>query len=124
MIINWQVFLVYLWFLLLLGIVFIKGSLLHLFVILVGGEKGLARTIQALMYAFTPFFLLGWIPYISVIGVLWSVILCIIGVMILQEIPGWKATLTLLIPIGFGITGLALSLLLILGSISAFTSMN
>jgi hypothetical protein len=117
--INWAVFITYITFLLLLLAVFFKGLFLHAFVILVGGEQGAVRTIQAVMYAATPFFLFGWIPYTAIPGAIWSLLLCIIGLMILQDLPGWKACAVIFIPLILGATGgIAVIVLLIVLKIS------
>lgn len=99
--INWSLSVVYLLFLVMFFGIFLKGCFLHVFVILFGGNHGITKTLQVVMYAATPFFLLGWIPYISLIGIVWSIILCIIGLQIIQSVPGWKAVAIILIPFIF-----------------------
>ncbi|MBN1762931.1 MAG: YIP1 family protein [Methanomicrobia archaeon] len=51
--------------------VFIGGLWLHLWVYLVGGRNGLVQTIKAVIYGDTPSLLLGWIPIINVITMIW-----------------------------------------------------
>nr|WP_319537717.1 YIP1 family protein [uncultured Methanospirillum sp.] len=109
--INMSLFSVYLLFLLMFFGIFIKGFFLHAFVLLFGGEQGITKTIQVLMYSVTPFFLIGWIPYISIIGLLWAVILCVLGFHVFQQIPVWKAALVVVIPTLFVILGLFLLLM-------------
>ena len=109
--VNMSLFSVYLLFLLLFFGIFIKGLFLHAFVLLFGGEQGVTKTIQVLMYSVTPFFLIGWIPYISIFGLLWAVILCVLGFHIFQQIPIWKAALVVVIPTLFVILGLVLLLM-------------
>jgi hypothetical protein len=94
-----EVFTVYATFLCMLFSVFLGGLFLHVFVLLVGGEKGVVQTIKTNMYAATPFLLLGWIPYVSIIGAIWSFILLIIGLEQTQEISIGKALLVVLIPV-------------------------
>jgi hypothetical protein len=96
--IDWSLIVVYLIFILLFFGIFLKGCFLHVFVLLFGGEQGIVKTIQIIMYAATPFFLLGWIPYISIIGLLWAMVLCVIGLHIVQQLPIWKAIAVLVIP--------------------------
>jgi len=96
--VDWSLIIVYLFFIFLFFGIFIKGCFLHVFVLLFGGEQGIVKTIQIIMYAATPFFLLGWIPYISVIGLLWAIVLCVIGLHIVQQLPMWKAIAVLIIP--------------------------
>jgi len=95
---NMSLFAVYLLFLFLFFGIFLKAFFLHTFVLLFEGKQGIMKTVQVLMYSVTPFFLLGWIPYISIIALLWAVILCILGFHILQQIPIWKAALIIIIP--------------------------
>lgn len=94
-----QIFFVYLLFLILLIGVFLDALFYHVFVILFGGEKGFVQTIKTMMYASTPWFLLGWIPYISIIGVIWALILFILGIKENQEMTLGRAILAVLVPI-------------------------
>jgi hypothetical protein len=96
---NWSMIVVYLLFLFLLFGIFIKGCFLHVFVILFGGKQGVIKTIQVLMYAATPFFLLGWIPYLSIIGLIWAIVLCMIGLQTVQQVPVWKAVSIIVVPV-------------------------
>jgi hypothetical protein len=98
-IIALQIFFVYLLFLVLLIGVFLDALFYHVFVILFGGEKGFVQTIKTMMYAATPWFLLGWIPYISIIGGIWALILFILGIKENQEMTLGRAILAVLVPI-------------------------
>lgn len=120
---NLSFFSVYFLFIILFFGVFLKGLFLHIFVILLEGKHGVTKTIQVLMYSMTPFFLLGWIPYISIVGLIWTLVLCVIGMYIVQEIPVWKAALTIVIPIIFLILGLILLYLITSSVIIATTGM-
>jgi len=93
------VFFVYLVFLFYLLGVFVEGLIMHAFVLLMGGEKGAKQTIKTTMYASTPFLLLGWIPFVSNIAYIWSLVLLVIGLKENHEIELWKAVLVVLIPI-------------------------
>ena len=66
------------------------------------------------MYAVTPYFLFGWIPYIGVIGIIWAVILCIIGLIILQDLKPWEAIAVVATPSILVLIGLFIGILLIL----------
>jgi hypothetical protein len=71
---------------------FIGAGWVHLWVWLLGGRKGYMMTLKALSYGDTPYFLIGWIPFIGIIiGAIWSFILWIIGVRELHEISTGKA---------------------------------
>jgi hypothetical protein len=74
-----QLFVVYLVFLTLLFGVFFVGFFLHLFVLLMDGKKGVRETIKTTMFAATPMLLLGWIPFIGILGGIWSFVLLILG---------------------------------------------
>jgi hypothetical protein len=74
-----ELFVVYLVFLALLFGVFFVGIFLHFFVLLMDGKKGLEETLKTTMFAATPALVLGWIPFIGIIGWLWSFVLLILG---------------------------------------------
>lgn len=78
---------------------FICGAIVHIFVYIVGGRKGIAKTIIALMYADTPYLLFGWIPLIGLIAVIWSLVLNVLGIRQFQELTTGRAILAILIPI-------------------------
>jgi hypothetical protein len=93
------VFFVYLLFLFYLLGVFVEGLIIHAFVVLMGGEKGAKQTIKTTMYSSTPFLLLGWIPFVSIIAYIWSIVLLIIGIKETQEMELGNAILVVLIPV-------------------------
>lgn len=78
---------------------FIGGAIVHIFVYIMGGRKGIAKTIIALMYGDTPYLLFGWIPLIGLIAAIWSLVLNVLGVRQFQELTTGKAILAILIPI-------------------------
>jgi Uncharacterized protein conserved in archaea len=75
------------------------GAWLHLWVYLVGGRKGIWETMKAVIYGSTPSLLLGWIPVISILFALWSVVLWTLGVRDLQELSTGKAIVAVAIAI-------------------------
>jgi len=85
---------------------FIGGAILHIFVYIVGGRKGIAQTIKAVMYGSTPGLLLGWIPVIGFIAAIWSIVLEVLGIRQLHELTTEKAILAvvLLILVTFVVT--------------------
>jgi len=93
------VFFVYLVFLALFIGIFILGLKTHVFVLLMGGEKGVVQTVKTTMYASTPALLLGWIPFVGVIGFIWSLALLVIGIKENHEMEIGNAVLVVLIPI-------------------------
>jgi hypothetical protein len=94
-----DLFFVYLLFLLLLFGIFLSGFMYHVFVLLFGGEKGVTTTVKTIMYAYTPWLILGWIPYVSVIGAIWTFVLMIIGIKETQEMTMGNAILAIIIPL-------------------------
>jgi len=102
------VFFVYLVFLFYLLGVFVEGLIMHAFVLLMGGERGAKQTIKTMMYASTPFLLFGWIPFVSIIAYIWSLVLLVIGLKENHEMELGKAVLVVLIPIALVIILIAL----------------
>ncbi len=100
---------------------FIGGAILHIFVYIVGGRKGIVQTIKAGMYGSTPSLLLGWIPFVSIIVAIWSLIVEIIGVRQLHELTTGRAILAVLIPI---ILGIILALILAALLVAYMTSIG
>ena len=78
---------------------FIGGAIIHIFVYIVGGRKGIVKTIIALMYADTPYLLFGWIPIIGLIVAIWSLALSVLGIRQFQELTTGRAILAIFIPI-------------------------
>lgn len=76
---------------------FIGGAILHIFVYIVGGRKGIAQTLKAVMYGGTPMLLFGWIPYIGFIASIWSLILEVIGIQKLQELTTVRAVIAVVV---------------------------
>ena len=77
--------------------VFISSAVFHIFVYLAGGRKGLTQTIKAVIYGSTPGLLIGWIPFIGMIGGLWSLVLEVLGIRQLHEMTTGRAVLAVVI---------------------------
>lgn len=75
----------------------IYGLWLHLWVYIFGARKGLEQTVKSVYYGNTPSYLLGWIPVISIIFVLWSFVLTGMGLTKLQGMTGGRAALAIII---------------------------
>ena len=78
---------------------FIGGAILHIFVYIVGGRRGIVQTIKAGMYGATPSLLFGWIPVINFIAIIWALVAEIIGIRQLHELTTGKAILAVILPI-------------------------
>jgi len=75
------------------------GLWVHLWVHLLGGRKGITRTVNAVYYGNTPYLLLGWIPFVGIIGIVWSAVLWILGIREMQEIPTGRAVAAVIVPV-------------------------
>ncbi len=96
--------------------IIVGAFILHLFNIIVGGKKGVKNTLKVVFYSSIPFFLLGWIPFVSYIFMLWSIALGIIGIHELQELSVGKSIFAIIaacaityILLGAVITGILFS---------------
>jgi len=65
---------------------FLIALILHLFVKLFRGKGPYSKTYQLYIYASTPSFLLGWIPYVSFLGSVWMLVLLVIGTMHMHKL--------------------------------------
>ncbi len=77
----------------------IGGLWLHIWVYLVGGRSGLGKTITAVVYGQTPYLLLGWIPVINFVAMLWTLVVEIIGVRQLHGLTTGKAVIAVILAI-------------------------
>jgi hypothetical protein len=77
-------------------ITFLFSVWAHLGVFFLGGDKGILPTVKAVMYGNTPHLLLGWIPYIGMFFIFWSLVLGILGIRELQEMSTGKAILVII----------------------------
>jgi hypothetical protein len=80
-------------------ITLVFGAWLHLWVCVLGGRKGIMQSIKSVIYGSTPRLLLGWIPFIGIIFLVWSLILWVLGVRDLQEMSTGKAILAVAIAV-------------------------
>lgn len=77
----------------------LEGLWLHLWAYVVGAKNGLEQTMKSVFYGQTPTYLLGWIPVVNIITVVWSLVLTGIGLMRLHGITGGKAALAIIIAV-------------------------
>lgn len=75
------------------GLLAILGvSLLtHIWAYILGGKKEVEQTIKSMAYGSTPLLLLGWIPFLGIAFVIWSIAVSIIGIRQLHEVSMGKA---------------------------------
>jgi len=118
-----QLFFVYMVFLVLLFAVFLVGFLLHAFVLLMDGKKDVKETLKTTMYAATPGLLLGWIPFVCIIGWAWSFVLLILGFRDNNGLSFEKAVLAAVVPVLLGLIMLVLGISVISTFIGALVSL-
>jgi len=75
------------------GLIAILGiSLLtHVWIYALGGKKEVGQTIKSMAYGSTPLLLLGWIPYLGIAFVIWSIVVLIVGIRQLHEVSMGRA---------------------------------
>ncbi|HLD83544.1 MAG TPA: YIP1 family protein [archaeon] len=78
---------------------FVSAVGTHIFVILAGGKNGYSQTFKAGVYASTPVYLLGFVPLVSMVAVLYSLYLNIKGLSVLQNMSMGRAAAVILIPL-------------------------
>lgn len=119
-----DIFFIYLMFVFGLFTIFISGFMLHCFVLMFGGEKGYRPTLKSMFYAYTPYLLLGWIPIVNIIALIWTLVLQIIGISVYHEISMNKAILIVLLPIILTIIGVLLFGVVIASFLSGLMSLG
>ncbi|MBU0530864.1 MAG: YIP1 family protein, partial [Nanoarchaeota archaeon] len=72
---------------------------LHVWTYVFGGRKGIVQTFKSVFYGTTPTYVLGWIPIINVIMMIWSVVLTGIGLTRLHGMTGGRAAGAIIVAI-------------------------
>ncbi|WAI00173.1 YIP1 family protein [Methanogenium organophilum] len=87
-------------FIIIFGVIalFIGGVLLHIFVYIAGGRKGLTTTVRAVIYSLTPNLIFGWIPLIGFVAGFWTLALEILAIKELHEISTTRAFIAVFLP--------------------------
>ena len=87
-------------FIIIFGVIalFIAGILLHIFVLIAGGRKGLTTTVRAVIYSLTPNLIFGWIPLIGILAGFWTLALEILAIRELHEISTTRAFVAVFLP--------------------------
>ena len=80
-------------------VLLILGVWLHIWAYLLGAKQKLENTIKIVLYGNTPSYVLGWIPFASTIGGIWSLILYVLGLNRLQKMSMGKAVGALVLAI-------------------------
>jgi len=113
---------VFAFFAILIGVfllAFIFGIWTHLWVYLLGGQKGFMQTLHAILYSLTPSLLLGWIPLVGMFACLWTLILFFFGIREFQEISDDKAVEVVLLSVFLPMVILAILLILVIITITS-----
>ena len=84
-------------FLLGLLVVGIIAGCVHLAITHLGAERPYRETLKIIIYAMTPFMLLGWlpIPYIALPLLVWTIWLALLGIGEVQHLPQKKALIAM-----------------------------
>ena len=98
-----------------LGLAFVVAGLLHLWILIFGGKADYTKSYQLYVYAYTPTYVLGWIPFLGFFAGVYSLILLILGTEKMHDISRKKAILMYVIPA---------AIFLILGIIGMFFMMT
>ena len=107
---GWTVFMAILSYAIRLGTVFIGMAILYAWIYIFGGRASYTRTFQLGVYASTPSYLLGWIPYVGFIGGIWALVLLIIGTQEVHKLSRLKSILMYVIPVAIAVIFMALSI--------------
>lgn len=107
-VVSFQLFTIYALFFVSLVGVFFTAFFWHVFALLFGARREFQQTIKTTLYAATPFFLLGWIPFVAIIGWLWYLVLMVLGLAEMQEMTLGKAALAIVVPIILVLIGVLL----------------
>ncbi len=78
-----------------LGLVF-YSLWLHLWAYLLGGREDFEHTVKTVFYSATPVYYLGWIPFVSIVGLVWFFVLQAVGLMKLQKLSTGAAIIAVL----------------------------
>ncbi len=103
-----------------LGLVF-YSLWLHLWTYLLGGREEFENTVKTVFYAATPVYYLGWIPFVSIIGLVWFFVLQAVGLTKLQKLSTGSAILVVLAGI---LIPLALMGIMLLGALMGLQTMR
>ena len=93
----------------------IGAIILHIGVIIMGGQGGFISTFKATVYGLTPYYLLGWIPVIGFLAGIWGLIVEIFGIRELHDMDTGKAVIAWVISVVIVII-IAVSLAVVIGA--------
>lgn len=84
----------------LLFALFVGAGVTHVVLLLFGGAShGYTTTVRVFSYAYSPM-VFGVVPFLgALVGSVWMVVLCVIGVREAHGTEGWKAAIAVLLPV-------------------------
>lgn len=85
-------------FLLLLGLGLSAGVTHLMLLLLRGAHHGFDTTVRVFCYAYSPM-IFGVVPFLgTLLGLVWMLVVAVVGLSAAQETDGWKAALAILLP--------------------------
>lgn len=94
--------------------IFVWTAVVYAYYWIFGGKASYTSLFQVIAYSKAPFLLLGWIPFLEIVGYLYSIYLLVIGTKYLYDFSWVKATLLVIIP----------AVIAIIASAWMFTTLN
>ncbi|MBU5689648.1 MAG: Yip1 family protein [Candidatus Aenigmatarchaeota archaeon] len=104
-----------------LALIFVASFVFHIFLKIFDGKSNYEGTFKAYAYSITPSLLFGWIPYIKMVALLYSIYLGVKGFSIIHEISMVKSFFAFIMPIILLIIMLIVAYII---GISYLTSIN
>lgn len=77
----------------------ICSAWIHLWAYIFGARQGIGNTVKTIFFAYSPAYILGWIPIVSFFAKIWYLVLIVIGLTQLQKLSTGKAIGALVIAI-------------------------
>ena len=103
-----------------LFMIFVVAGLLHVWIFIFGGRAVFEKTFQLLVYSSTPNYLLGWIPFLSFLVQIYSIVLLVIGTQKLHKLSLARSILIYVIPFA----AIVLLVLFSIGIVMYFVASN
>ncbi len=100
--------------------IFVAAGLLHVWIYIFGGRAVFEKTFQLLVYSSTPMYLLGWIPFLSFLAQIYSIVLLVIGTQKLHKLSLARSILIYVIPFA----AMVLLVLFSMGLVMYFVASN
>lgn len=86
-------------YLFILAFFLVAAFVLHLSSAALGGRGSYESSLRALAYGYTPAALVGWIPWVGLLGLLYSLYLYVKGVSVLHAVSMWRSAAIVFLPV-------------------------